>query len=143
MLGTMEILLLENAEANVYSYVNKEYCEELVEYRLVLPGNDRQVREAEKLALACWRALGCRDGGRVDLRCDAEGTPCFLEVNPLAGLHPSIPICRSSATSCRHSYVELIDQILASASTRIQLISGSRGPIFGLPLRVFALSNVH
>jgi D-alanine-D-alanine ligase len=121
VLGTLEILLLEGAEANVYSYVNKEYCEQLVEYCLVLPNNDPQVRKAEKIALASWQVLGCRDGGRVDLRCDASGNPCFLEVNPLAGLHPEhsdLPIL------CNHlgiPYVTLIDQILSSASTRIQL----------------------
>ena len=49
------------------------------------------------MALAAWRALGCRDGGRVDLRRDAGGRPQFLEVNPLAGLHPTIPTCRSCA----------------------------------------------
>ena len=34
-LGTLEIVLLDEAEPDVYSYVNKERCEELVEYRLV------------------------------------------------------------------------------------------------------------
>ena len=34
------------------------------------------------------RALSCRDAGRVDIRCDAHGKPHFIEVNPLAGLHP-------------------------------------------------------
>ena len=38
--------------------------------------------------LAAWRVLDCRDGGRVDVRCDAHGQPHFLEVNPLPGLHP-------------------------------------------------------
>ena len=38
--------------------------------------------------LAAWRVLGCRDGGRVDIRCDGQGQPHFLEVNPLPGLHP-------------------------------------------------------
>ena len=32
--------------------------------------------------------LRCRDGGRIDIRCDAEGRPHFIEVNPLAGLNP-------------------------------------------------------
>ena len=35
-----------------------------------------------------WRALRCRDGGRVDIREDANGRPHFIEVNPLAGLRP-------------------------------------------------------
>ena len=40
------------------------------------------------VALAAWRSLGCRDGGRVDIKSDEAGRPHFLEVNPLAGLHP-------------------------------------------------------
>ena len=118
-LGTLEIVLLEGAETNVYSYVNKEYCEELVEYPLVLPDNDKQVREAEELALACWQALGCRDGGRVDLRCDANGDPCFLEVNPLAGLHPEHSDLPILCNRLGIPYLELIDRILSSAATRI------------------------
>ena len=34
-IGTMEVVLNDRAEQDVYSYVNKEYCEELVEYHLV------------------------------------------------------------------------------------------------------------
>jgi D-alanine-D-alanine ligase len=70
-LGTLEIVLLAGAEADVYSYVNKERCEELVEYRLVHATSDAQVAAAERIALDAWRILGCRDAGRIDLRCDA------------------------------------------------------------------------
>ena len=28
---------------------------------------------AEEISLAAWRLLECRDGGRLDLRCDAGG----------------------------------------------------------------------
>ena len=41
------------------------------------------------MGLAAWRGLSCRDAGRVDLRADAEGRLQILEINPLAGLHPS------------------------------------------------------
>ena len=85
VLGTVEIMLKEQAEKHAYSYVNKERYAELVEYRLV---DDAAAIQAEVTALNAWRALGCRDAGRVDLRADAAGKPRFLEVNPLAGLHP-------------------------------------------------------
>ena len=49
---------------------------------------DEEVRQAEALALAAYRVLGCRDAGRVDIRSDAQRQPHFIEVNPLAGLHP-------------------------------------------------------
>jgi D-alanine-D-alanine ligase len=117
-LGTLEIILLEQAEEEVYSYVNKERCEELVEYRLVDAECDEQVRQAEEIALAAWRTLGCRDGGRIDLRCDADGAPQFLEANPLAGLHPAHSDLPMLATALGMSYLELIRRIVESAVTR-------------------------
>ena len=87
-LGTMEVLLLSKAEQGVYSYVNKELCEDLVKYELVRPEADAVVAEAEAVALKAWRVLGCRDAGRVDIRCDQQGAAMFMEVNPL-GRHPS------------------------------------------------------
>lgn len=120
VLGTMEVILLENAEKGVYSYDNKDKYEDRVKYQLVRAADDPSVHAAEAVALGTWRALGCRDGGRTDLRCDASGNPCFLEVNPLPGLHPvhsDLPIL------CGHlgiSYNDLIGEILASAMVRVQ-----------------------
>ena len=118
VLGTLEIVLRESAEAGVYSYVNKEYCEEHVDYPLVLP-SDPQVQKAEQCAFAAWKALGCRDAGRVDLRCDGFGNPQFLEVNPLAGLHPLHSDLPMVCTAVGIPYVDLIDRIVQSASVRI------------------------
>ena len=118
-LGTIEVILLETAEQGVYSYVNKEECDTRVVYRLMRPEDDPVVAEAEAVALAAWRALGCRDAGRLDLRCDEKGRPMFMEVNPLAGIHPEhsdLPII------CNHlgvPYRELIGWIVASAAVRI------------------------
>ena len=117
-LGVMEVHLKENAEKDVYSYVNKENCEELVEYRLA---NDPMAQMAQETALAAWRGLGCRDAGRVDLRTDVLGIPNFMEVNPLAGLHPEhsdLPIICNLAGITYH---ELIDMIMRSALKRLHL----------------------
>jgi D-alanine-D-alanine ligase len=76
-------------------------------------------RAASETALAAWRGLGCRDGGRVDLRADAEGIPHFMEVNPLAGLRPDhsdLPILCELAGM---PYRELIAGIMRSALKRI------------------------
>ena len=119
VLGTIEVHLLASAEPEVYSYVNKEQCEERVVYRRVDPAADAAAAEAEAISLAAWRALGCRDAGRIDIRCDADGRAQFLEVNPLAGLHPAhsdLPII------CGHvglPYVHLIGRIVASAAERM------------------------
>lgn len=119
VLGTLEVLLLDGAEKNVYSYFNKENCEKFVEYHLGFPENDNAVQEAENLALKIWRVLGCRDGGRVDLRCDEHGEPFFLEVNPLPGLHPEHSDLPILCNKLGISYVELINQIVTSAISRL------------------------
>jgi D-alanine-D-alanine ligase len=126
-LGTLEIVLLEQAEADVYSYVNKERCEELVEYRLVRAEDDPIVAAAQQVALDAWRILGCRDAGRIDLRCDAAGRPSFMEVNPLAGIHPQHSDLPILATKVGLPYVELIRQIVASAAPRIE--AAGRSPV--------------
>jgi len=118
--GTLEMGLRPGAENDVYSYVNKEQCEELVEYILVPSEGDRLVREVEEIALASWRVLGCRDAGRVDLRCDARGKPQFLEANPLAGLHPTHSDLPILCSKIGMPYVTLIDRILRSALSRAE-----------------------
>lgn len=97
VIGVMEIELLTTAEAEVYSFVNKELCEERVAYRLA---SDLEAQEAGRVALAAYRALGCRDAARLDMRSDGQGRPQFLEVNTLAGLHPThsdLPILSAKA----------------------------------------------
>jgi D-alanine-D-alanine ligase len=44
--------------------------------------------ECKTVALKVWKALGGVDAGRVDVKADRNGRICFMEVNPLAGLHP-------------------------------------------------------
>ena len=119
-IGTMEVLLRSQAENGVYSYENKENFEELVDYRLIRPENDPVAREAETTALGIWRTLGCRDAGRVDLRCDDRGKPGFLEVNPLAGLHPQRSDLPIICGLIGLSYRELISGIVQSALTRLK-----------------------
>jgi D-alanine-D-alanine ligase len=120
VLGTIEVHLRHNAEPGVYSYLNKENCEELVEYRLVQAKEEPMVKETESIALQAWQVLGCRDSGRIDLRCDDTGRPQFMEVNPIAGLHPEhsdLPII------CMHkgiSYTQLISRIIKSAEQRVR-----------------------
>ncbi len=117
-IGSIEIVLRSDAEPEVYSYTNKEECETRVDYVHVTRA-DPLVAEAETIALDAWVALDCRDGGRVDIRCDARGKPQFLEVNPLAGLHPTHSDLPMIATAIGMPYAELIRAIVDSAATRI------------------------
>ncbi len=117
-LGVLEIILKSKAEKDVYSYVNKENCEELVEYRLV---NDDLAEAAKKVALDSWKALGGRDFGRVDLRCDAAGVPNFIEVNPLPGMHPEHSDLPIICTFAGIKYRELMEMIMTSALKRLKM----------------------
>lgn len=115
--GVMEVHFTAKAEAGGYSYLNKEDWHGRVEYRLA---DDALARQAAATALAAWRGLGCRDGGRVDLRTDAAGVPQFIEVNPLAGIRPDhsdLPILCDLAGI---PYRELIAGIMASARRRLR-----------------------
>jgi D-alanine-D-alanine ligase len=80
-------------------------------YRLV---EDRVAEQAAAVAVAAWRALRCRDGGRVDIRFGDDGQAYFLEVNPLAGLNPErsdlVFILRFQGLS----YRDLIERIIES-----------------------------
>jgi D-alanine-D-alanine ligase len=115
-IGTMEVLLLAGAEPGIYSYQNKDDWRGKVDYRLL---HDDFGRRCAAMALAAWRALGCRDGGRVDLRADAGGNPQVLEINPLPGMNPEtsdLPIlCRLAGIS----YEELVRRIVDSALERV------------------------
>lgn len=120
VIGTMEIILNAQAEPDAYSYVNKEQCEERVEYRYPFGNDDPEIRRAEEVALDAWRALGCRDAGRVDLRSDAHGQPQFIEVNPLAGIHPAHSDLPMICTAREIPYAKLIERIVASAGKRVR-----------------------
>lgn len=117
VIGVMEVLFKDrHKESKIYSYQSKANYEDIIEYRIP----EQEIVDAcSRVALASWKALGCRDGGRVDLRMDAAGTPNFIEVNPLAGLNPvhsDLPIiCRLKDIP----FQELIGRILASALKRI------------------------
>lgn len=115
-IGTLEIDLLPQADAEVYSYRNKENCEDLVKYHMLEEGKLRG--QVESLALRAWRALGCRDAGRIDVRLDENGAPNFIEVNPLAGLHPQHSDLPIMATMAGIEYPELIAGIMNSAKVR-------------------------
>ncbi len=115
-IGVIEVVLRGEAESHAYSYVNKQRFEELVEYRLV---QDSMAKKAAEVALASYVGLGCRDAGRVDLRADSLGQPQFMEINPLAGLHPEhsdLPILNGLAG---HSYLDLMQRIMSSALSRM------------------------
>ena len=119
VIGSMEIILLPEAEAEVYSYVNKSRYAEFCRYLPCRGVDDGVVAEAEHVALLAHRTLGCRDASRVDIRCDVQGRPHFMEVNPVAGLHPIDSDLPMICGFFGMNYQGLIEQIVAAASRRV------------------------
>jgi D-alanine-D-alanine ligase len=76
--------------------------------------------------------LGCRDAGRIDLRCDGAGKPQLMELNPLAGMHPEHSDLPMIATAVGISFPELVERIVRSACERVpgvdrQEVNGREG----------------
>jgi D-alanine-D-alanine ligase len=121
VLGVLETAVTE--EGGVYSYDVKCDWRGRVDLRLLGgPLGD----EAARIALAAWRGIGCRDAGRVDLRCDAAGRPLLLEVNPIAGLRPGHSDLCILADLVGLPYRDLIARIVASAEDRIAALGNAR-----------------
>jgi len=118
LLGIMEIIIPKDDKA-IYSFDAKERCDELVKYRPCPPGE--LYKQIERLALDSFRVLQCRDTARVDIRCDAKGIPCFLEINPMPGLHPHHSDLPMIATQEGMSYRDLIGTIISNALKRLSL----------------------
>ncbi len=115
-IAALEVRFLKGDE--IYSLESKEHYRERVNYALL---EEPFLRETVcRTALDAWRGLGCRDGGRVDVRLDRRGVPGFIEVNPLAGLNPvdsDLPImCRLAGIP----YEQLISDIVRSAEGRFR-----------------------
>ena len=83
--------------------------------------DDAMRRAIEDVTLRAYRALGCRDWSRVDVRLDAEGVPNVVEVNPLPGILPD-PADNScfpkAARAAGMSYEQLIQSCLVLAAER-------------------------
>jgi len=118
VLGTMEIVMRTQTDGSIYSYDAKERCEQLIDY--VRFDEKPLADKIATLALESYKVLQCRDTGRIDIRCDAAGEPCFIEINPLPGMHPTHSDLPMIATRQGMSYKELVAAIIDSALKRTQ-----------------------
>jgi D-alanine-D-alanine ligase len=83
--------------------------------------------EIANAALGAFRALGCRDWARVDLRMDAGGNSHVLEVNALPGILPD-PLQNSCfPKAARAAGMDYPTMILAVLNTAIERLGGVNG----------------
>ncbi len=115
VIGVMEVIF-KNGSGEIYSYESKQNYEKLIEYRKI---DGETARKCAELVLKVWHVTGSRDGGRVDLKLNAQGEPEFIEINPLAGLNgrdSDLPIL---ARLNGMEFDELIAAIMQAAEKRI------------------------
>ncbi|MBC7327139.1 D-alanine--D-alanine ligase [bacterium] len=97
-------------------------------YHKYTPGVTKEVAPApleseteekiKKLAISAFKALGCENFARVDLRLDSDDNPFILEINTIPGLTP-LSLFPFSAKTMGISFPQLIDTIIQNAlSTR-------------------------
>ncbi len=101
----------------LYSLEVKRDWENQVEYLVPPPVPARLLADIEALAVGCYRALGCRDVSRVDIRLKG-GVPHFIEVNPLPGLSPTYGDLPILAGRMGWTYPELVLAIVGHALER-------------------------
>lgn len=124
VLGVSEIVPKPAYVGEGYGYENKETgWEDKVDIRR---SQGPEAKAAGAVALDAWRALRCRDGGRIDIRCDAAGKPHFIEVNPLAGLRPGYSDLYFIAQYAGLTYEGLIGAILESFLARHPALKARR-----------------
>jgi D-alanine-D-alanine ligase len=115
VLGVIEIVPTEKYVGHAYGLENKSDWEGKLD---IVPVDDADARAAADVALAAWKVLRCRDGGRADIRLDRDSRPRFIEVNPLAGIRPGYSDLCFIADFQKISYRELIGKFLDSFLAR-------------------------
>ena len=75
----------------------------------------------KELAIRTYRAVECRDFGRVDIRVDAQGNPFVLEINPLPSLSTE-DVFGILAEHQGMTYGDMIRRLLKTALERHGLV---------------------
>lgn len=113
--GVMEVTFNDGTDGD-YTALNKQDYATRVRYRLL--DGEPLADKARERALAVFHLLSCRDGARVDFRCDPEGEPHFLEINPLPGIHPTYSDLPIMSTLAGISYPDLVGRIVEASARR-------------------------
>ena len=109
----MEICYIrEGRENQIYNYRVKKDYKNYVNYKC--PSSvGKGIRESLKeTAAKIYEVLECRDFSRIDFRLSEDGTPYFIEINPLPGLAPGYSDYPMLADFCGVDYRTLILSVL-------------------------------
>ena len=104
----------------VYSVEAKRDWQNQLAYDVPPPIRGEALARLYSDAVKAFRAIGCRDVARVDFRM-RNGTPVFMEINPLPGLSPAYGDLPLLAKGMGMGYPELMRRMLSAAFDRCGL----------------------
>ena len=117
-LPPMEVVFLGDEPLPVYAFEHKQEAHPGVRYEAPAKLSKALTRRVQRAAELAYSALGCRDVARIDFRLTADGTPVFLECNPLPGLTPGWSDLVLSARAAALDYEALVGRIVGHARSR-------------------------
>jgi D-alanine-D-alanine ligase len=117
VLGIMRILPKNKNGRFVYSLEVKRDYENRVKYECPARLGNKVLKETRMSSLKVFQILGCRDFARIDFRIGSDGTPYFIEINPLPGLgtHSDLVIM---AMKLGWTHKELLNAVFNAALKR-------------------------
>jgi D-alanine-D-alanine ligase len=118
VVGIMRVVPRQKDADFVYSLEVKRDYENLVDYECPARLEKKTLQRIQEYSLKAFAVLECRDFSRVDFRVGPDGTPYFLEINPLAGLNPRSSDLVIMGTLVGLKYNALIGSILDAALGR-------------------------
>ncbi len=123
LLDIVEYTFTDKGEYNVFDYERKKVHEDgKPPFEVHCPPdlNAQQRQAVLSAANAVFQAMPCHDLGRVDFRLHEDGTPYFLELNPLPRLLPDAAMA-IAARSKGLELPEMLDLIIRSAARRYKI----------------------
>jgi D-alanine-D-alanine ligase len=118
IVGIMRVVPRLKEPDFVYTLEVKRDYENLVDYECPARLDVRTLEKIREFSLKIFEILECRDFARLDYRISPDGTPYFLEINPLAGLNPRSSDLVIMARLVGIKYDDLIGSILDAALKR-------------------------
>jgi len=123
VLGIMRVVPRIPQEQFIYSLEVKRQWRDLVRYECPAALPENTIRRLKEACSCIHKVLGVRDIARLDFRIASDGTPYFLEINPLPGLNPQSGDIVIMSGLMGLSYNQLIAAILNAASRRYNNVS--------------------
>jgi D-alanine-D-alanine ligase len=107
--------VLELVPKNEFYDYEAKYTQGMTEFILPARLEPGIYAEAQRVAIAVFKAIGCRGYARVDMMVDQDGIPWFVEVNTLPGM-TELSDLPAQAEAAGISYEDLVEMILFTAT---------------------------